>query len=259
MTEKQWEAFCRYKKTLKSLCDQWLSLEKELLPLQKEAAALKGGAADYPFETPVVYNTDYDKLTQEDEIRIFVVGDNPGKEEQMAKNRRYLCGQSGRIAAGFFSRNPDLKCDFKKNAVILNKTPVHTAKTVQLKYLFKNGSDAIKNLIIVSQKQMAELTAQLHQDFVKYAEKGKPVPELWLVGYSELKPKGLFKDYRETLRNAYSSEEGRSVWEKVFVYQHFSMNRFTIDLGDFMKANPGHELKESLELLGHMHRDEIFN
>ena len=259
MTDKQWEAFCRYKKTLKSLCNQWLSLEKELIPLQKEAAASKDGDADYPFETPVVYNTDYDKLTKEDEILIFVVGDNPGKEEQLAKNQRYLCGQSGRLAAGFFSRNPDLKCDFRKNTIILNKTPIHTAKTSQLKDLIKNGSVAVKNLIIVSQKKMAELTAQLHQDFVKYAEKGKPVPELWLVGYSELRPKKVFVEYRETLKKAYSSEEAKAAWEKVFVYQHFSMNRFQIDLKDFMKKNEGAGIKKCLEQLGHLHRDEIFN
>ena len=89
------------------------------------------------------------------------------------------------------------------------------------------------------------------------AEAGKPVPELWLVGYSELKPKGLFKEYRETLKASYS--ENKAVWEKVFVYQHFSMNRFTIDLGDFMKKNEQLGLKESLERLGHLHRDDIFN
>ena len=31
--------------------------------------------------------------------------------------------------------------DFRKNVIIVNKTPVHTAKTKQLKYLYKNGSE----------------------------------------------------------------------------------------------------------------------
>ena len=59
-----------------------------------------------------------DRLTPDDEIKLIVIGDNPGKDEQLTKNQRYLVGQAGKIADGFFKRNPELGIDFRKNVVI---------------------------------------------------------------------------------------------------------------------------------------------
>lgn len=253
MTKKQWEAFCEYRNQLKNYCDEWMKFSKDLEPLQKKAA--EGNTPEYPIETAVVYNTAYDDFTEDDEINLIVIGDNPGKDEQLKKNNKYLVGQSGKIAAGFFARNPELKTDFRKNVIIMNKTPVHTAKTTHLKYLMKNGGDQIKNLILDSQKKMATMAAELHQNLL--AEKGdRSVPtQLWLVGYAELKEKGIFTPYRECLKSSYKTD---SAWDKVFVYQHFSMNRFLVDLKDFRAKNPQYNLVEALENLGRMHRDEIF-
>ena len=253
MTEKQWNSFLSFKKEFKDLCDLWAQNREELLLLQKQ---IMGTDAGYNIETPVVYNTDYDRITKDDDINFIVIGDNPGKEEQLLKNQRYLCGQSGRLADGFFKRNPQLGTDFRKNVIIMNKTPVHTAKTVQLKELIKKGSPQIKTVVEESQVQMARLAAQLHRSLVENSPEGKMIPELWLVGYSELKPKGLFKIYRDTLKSEYS--ESPKAWEKVFVYQHFSMNRFSIDLKNFSNEHPELSLKENLENLGHLHRNEIF-
>ena len=104
-----------------------------MFPLQK--AAYEKDTPEYPLENAVVYNTSLDSVTEEDDIHLIVVGDNPGKEEQFEKNRKYLVGQSGRIAEGFFRRNEELNTDFRKNVIILNKTPLHTAKTKHLNYL----------------------------------------------------------------------------------------------------------------------------
>ena len=119
----------------------------------------------------------------------------------------------------------------------------------------KNGSPEIKKLILDSQKIMAEMTATLHQRLI--AEKGdKSVPpQLWLVGYAELKGKGIFLPYRDCLKSAYKNPDD---WNNVFVYQHFSMNRFSIDLKDFHQKNPQLDLVDALKNLGHQHRDEIF-
>lgn len=253
MTENQWKSFCKFKVKFKNLCDLWAQNHDELFLLQQQ---VMGTDADYNIETPVVYNTDYDKITREDEINLIVIGDNPGKEEQLLKNQRYLCGQSGRLADGFFKRNPELKTDFRKNVIIMNKTPVHTAKTTQLKDMIKKGSARIKQLIEESQKEMAKLAAGLHKELVEFSAQGKMKPELWLVGYSELKPKKIFELYRDTLKAEYS--QNKKAWNKVFVYQHFSMNRFLLDLREFIKNNPELSLKENLENLGHLHRNEIF-
>lgn len=268
MTELQWKAFKEFREEYKALCEKWMQLAPELKVLQEKAAYKEAKKNDslisdppYPVETPVVYNTAYDEITEDDEINLIVIGDNPGKEEQMAAKRKYLVGQSGRIAEGFFRRNSELGTDFRKNAIIINKTPVHSAKTNQLKDIIKEGSSDVKDLIYNSQKDMARLASKLHTDLVKYCDKNKKVPELWLVGYSELKEKKIFGEYRDCLKNEYLrtlGSEGKESWNKVFVYQHFSMNRFSIDLKAYMQNNERLDLTTALKNLGQQHKNEIF-
>ena len=120
MTKEQFAALEKFRDEYKKKCDEWSALAPQLIPLQKAAA--KDDTPDYPIETPVVYNTALDEITQDDDIKIIVIGDNPGKDEQLAKNQKYLVGQAGKIAQGFFARHPSLGVDFRKNAIILNKT-----------------------------------------------------------------------------------------------------------------------------------------
>ncbi len=253
MTEGQWKAFSTFREAFKAKCGQWNRDFSALLqPLQKAAA--QKDTPDYPLETALVYNRAFDDLRSEDTIRYFVIGDNPGKDEQLAKNNRYLVGQSGKIAAGFFARNPEFKTDFRKNVLILNKTPVHTAKTSHLKVLAKNGGEQIQKLIYESQGWMAEETARLHTALSAAADSKNPAPELWLVGYAELKGKGLFLHYRDLLHASYPAD----IWQQVYVFQHFSMNRFLIDLKDFRTSHAELSLQEAVHALGRQHRQEIF-
>ena len=131
----------------------------------------------------------------------------------------------------------------------MNKTPIHTAKTNHLKYLNKNGSEQIQNLIIDSQLWMAEQTAKLHSQLNA---------QLWLVGYSELKEKKIFTPYRNKLKETYLSLENTNPWDNVFVFQHFSMNRFSIDLNNFQKQNQSLSLQEAIKAIGILHKNEIF-
>ncbi len=253
MNKEQFEAFDSFRNDFKNKCQEWDSVFAcELRTLQKEAS--KKDTPEYPLETSVVYNKALDEVTEDSVIRYFVIGDNPGKDEQLKTNNRYLVGQSGKIAAGFFKKHPEFECDFRKNVIILNKTPVHTAKTNHLKFLMKNGGDGIAKLINDSQLYMAEKTADLHKSLCVLADEKNPAPELWLVGYAELKKKGIFGLYRDTLKMTYGSEPA---WEKVFVYQHFSMNRFSIDLKSYNESAQ-ESLKDSLIHLGKIHKKEIF-
>ena len=246
MTEKQWKSFCDFKNEFKNKIEEWKSAAPELTSLQKEAARL-AKTPEYPFETPVVYNRSLDELTIKDDIKLIVIGDNPGKDEQLSKNNRYLVGQAGKIAEGYFRKNPELGIDFRRNVIILNKTPLHSAKTAQLKVIAKMGGEKIAKLIQESQIWMAQKTAALHEALGT---------ELWLVGYSELKDKGIFAAYRDTLKASSSPE----AWERVYVFQHFSMNRFTIDLSDFIKTEKKENapLESNIHELGVLHRKEIF-
>lgn len=256
MTREQWDYFCNFKTEFKNQIQKWQNTCPQLQSLQKEAAKL-ARTPDYSFEIPVVYNTNLDEITQDSEIKMIMIGDNPGKDEQLAKNQKYLVGQAGKIAEGFFKKNPELNIDFRKNVIILNKTPVHSAKTAQLKTMMKLGGPDVEQLILESQLWMAQKTAALHCALQN---------ELWLVGYSELKEKGFFVPYRDTLQNYYK-KNSPSDWNRLYVFQHFSMNRFPIDLKNFIaeneecfqkNANESSPLMNAIHKLGAIHRDEIF-
>ena len=333
MTEKQWEVFCKFKEEFKRKVEEWKQVAPELTDLQRKAA-LDAKTPEYPFETSVVYNRDLDKLTKDDEIKLIVIGDNPGKDEQLAKNNRYLVGQAGKIADGFFKKNAELGVDFRKNVIILNKTPVHSAKTVQLKKIMQLGGKKIERLILESQLWMAEKTAEFYVDFLKSAApqtkqchsqnvscqsqlvschsparqenllspESITSPELWLVGYSELKDKGFFSSYRDKLKSTILEKSGSceaedetcvgreddtvskkppfTAWDGVYVFQHFSMNRFTIDLREqteslnsdlIGRATAGENigvvqsscddnssLLQKIHFVGKKHKEEIF-
>lgn len=252
MTDFQWEIFCKFREELKNQIKKWSKMIPNLQELQKDAAEYFK-TPEYSFETPIVYNSDLDKITKNDEIKLIVIGDNPGKDEQLEKNQKYLVGQAGKIAEGFFRRNPELKIDFRKNVIILNKTPIHSAKTSQLKFIVKNGGKKVESLFLESQLWMAEKTAELHSLLNQERH-----TELWLVGYSELKEKGIFLPYKNKLKENYQ-ENFQKDWNDVFVFQHFSMNRFSIDLQNFKIEHSGEQnLLENIHILGKNHKEEIF-
>lgn len=256
MTKPQWDIFQSFKNDFKTQCKIWQKHSAELIPFQKQIANLD--TPDYPIQTPVLYNTALDQLTQDSEIKLIVIGDNPGKSEQLSINQKYLVGQAGKIADGFFKKNPELKIDFRKNVIILNKTPIHSAKTKHLskiESLLQTNNSKAKNLILESQIWMAKRTAELHKELCKFCE-ASDKPQLWLVGYAELKKSGIFIPYKDELFLQY--DFGKHLeWENVFVYQHFSMNRFSIDLNSFSKKNKI-DFSSSLKKIGLIHKNEIF-
>jgi hypothetical protein len=274
MNTNQWKAFCSFRsdfKTQVEILTQMLTeanLNKVLASCQRDLA-LADKVPPYSIETPLVYNTALDTLTKDSTIKLIVIGDNPGKDEQLAKNRRYLVGQSGKIAEGFFNRNPELDIDFRKDVIILNKTFIHSAKTKELKKfektisqvedasLYKNESEAFAadffaTLLLQSQIWMAERTAKLHKELCKATSKGQAECQLWLIGYGELKNKGVFVPYGTTLAESYKNG---TFADNVFVFQHFSMNRFLIDL----RAHTDNTLSltQNIENVGRLHRKEI--
>lgn len=257
MTIFQWEYFNNFCNSFKNKVTEWNNQAKSLIVVQNKAKDFFNNV-DYELQTPIVYNTALDEITQNDEIKLIVIGDNPGKDEQLAKNQKYLVGQAGKLGNSFFKNHEELGINFRKNVIILNKTPIHSAKTNHLKKFASFGGKEIEDLIKETQIWMAQETAKLHQNLLKVSE-NKDFPQLWLVGYSELKEKGIFTDYKNELKKQYqTSEESKNAWNNVFVYQHFSMNRFSIDLKEFSTENKNLDLKTQLKTLGKKHKDEIF-
>lgn len=248
MTRAQWKAFTAFRDTFKHQCAAWSREAEGLIApdgatlgdLQREAARADG-TPEYPLESPVVYNTGLDSIAESDEISLIVVGDNPGKDEQLTRNSRYLVGQAGKLGEGFFRSNPELRTDFRKNVIILNKTPIHTAKTKELAYITKRGGERFSRFLRETQIWMAAETARLREGL------GCP---LWLVGYAELREKGLFRAYAEELRKNCEDDPAG-----ILLFQHFSMNRFSIDLKE--RRSPDLSLETNLREIGVAHRKEI--
>ena len=202
----------------------------------------------YQAETPAVFNQALDDFTEQSSIKLILVGDNPGRREQ--ENRRYLVGPSGKIAEKFFLKNFAPEIDWRKNVLILNKTPIHTPRTAELKTLYTLGGIKTEEIILSSQKTMAEL---LH-DFwlVLSGESGRTVP-VWIIGYSEMKKGGIFEIYTETLKTICS--KNTAFGESIYFFRHFSMNQFTIDLKK--RAINGESTQKSLERIGKAYRRQI--
>ena len=215
----------------------------ELQALQQEL--VDNRTPRYTVETPVVYNTALDEIGPDSEIKLILVGDNPGRREQMAENRRYLIGPSGKIAEKFFRDNPSLGIDFRKNVIILNKTPVHTPRTADLRQLCRNFQEKLTE----SQQFMARLLFEFHEAFAC---------DVWITGYCELGKKGVFAPYTEELKAVYGKN---SLKDAVFLYRHFSMNQFTVDLKR-QAAGGGTPHKEpltrTLNRIGTAYRERFF-
>jgi hypothetical protein len=203
----------------------------------------------YRVERPVVYNGSLDAITEVDEIKIILIGDNPGRREQ--ETGRYLVGPSGKLAENFFRAHPALGIDFRKNVLILNKTPVHTPRTADLKKLAAGGkggmaNEAVAALIRQSQREMVSLLQQFYAAL-------RPV-KIWIIGYSEMKKGGLFAEYTKALFEMLPSRD-------ICLYRHFSMNQFLIDYNDkakqFLPLAEGDGEWAILRTIGEHYRERI--
>jgi hypothetical protein len=156
-------------------------------------------------------------------------------------------GPSGKIAETFFRNNPDLGIDFRRNVVILNKTPIHTPRTADLAGLCRLGSPELTDLVEASQRIMAALLLEFHRALA-------PAP-VWISGYSEMRRGGIFGAYTESLIRLYSGKARAALRESLFLYHHFSMNQFTINLR--REIRPGEKTEEALLRIGRAHRERI--
>lgn len=130
------------------------------------------------------------------DIKYIIVGDNPGKEE-CALNRYFIGNKTNYIRTFFekiYGKN------YERYILFLNKTPVHTNKTVLLK-----GHSGIEE----TQKIMAELICDI--------ERINSVP-IWIMGHSHLKD--LFKAFWLKIKDM----------NNVFVFNHPSRTCFLRDV-----------------------------
>lgn len=257
MRTETYDVIDAIRKEFHGLVQIWSTDNPYLLEAQERLRA-KQGYDDYRVETSIVYNRALDDISPDDEIKVILVADNPGKKEQLAVNNRYLVGQSGKLAEGWFRR--ELGIDFRREVLILNKTPVHTPKTAELDILAKSSGlhrHRLEALLAGSQAAMADLAWRLYVALCGTGSSGtlSKGPVLWISGVGELRKGGLFEIYRDELfrRLARSSpEERRGVW----AFNHFSMNQFAIEIK--RKAKLGTPIAEELARIGPENRVRVF-
>lgn len=232
-----------------------LTRDLPFLPSLQESLRRELGYDDYRIETPVVYNRALDDLGPRDRISFILVADNPGKKEQLAVNNRYLVGQSGKLAEGFFRDR--LGVDFRKDVAILNKTPIHTPKTAELRRLLalaeaagRREGEELRRAFRESQGAMATLARRLHGSLG--ADGTGAV--LWVSGLGELREKGLFRPWAEALGAAYEGAPAALV-DRVWLFNHFSMNQFAIEVKK--KADPAKPLLGELGRIGVENRKRV--
>ncbi len=249
MRAAAFRAFCRLRDEFEERTREWAATAPWLAELQEELRETLG-YGDYRVETPVVFNEALREVEASSEPVFVLVADNPGKMEQLARNRRYLVGQSGKLAEGWFRR--ELGIDFRKEVILINKTPLHTPKTAELRKLLVLADakkparrQALLELLNESQRWMATLARRLHETL------GVP---LWISGYGELGPRGLFAPYSEALALEYGKAPP-SLRGGVLLFRHFSMNQFAIEMKE--KRNPDLSLLSELERIGSDNRKRI--
>ena len=259
MNRSAWNRFVKARERFRYETEELARLLPKLKIIQQKLAdgrATNSRATDnratknslYVVQTPVVYNSALDDVTSDDEIKLILVADNPGRREQEAKNRRYLVGPSGKIAQKFFRENPALGIDFFKNVIILNKTPIHSPRTADLRELCRieeeTGSRALAPALEESQRTMAALLLDFHEALQT------PV---WIIGYSEMRRGGIFEVYTERLKSLYADK--KEMYKQIYFYRHFSMNQFTIDLKK--QSLPEENTAKSLKRIGEEYRQRI--
>lgn len=197
---------------------------------------------NYQVENILVFNKDLKAIKNPEAIRYILVADNPGKDEQLDINQRYLVGTAGKIARNFFLRNKLVK-DFSEEVIILNKTPIHTPKTGDLAELKKN--DNLHNLLRETEEYMASLLIKLQNLLMC---------DIWLIGLSELK-KGIFKSFRQTI--SFELETNETFQNHLYCFMHFSMGSFSKNYKKLAKSELS--LEENLSYIGTQNRKKIFS
>jgi hypothetical protein len=256
MRSDAYAALDSIRREFRGLVDAWSAANPYLQEAQ-EGLRAQQGYEDYRVETPIVYNRALDDIVPESNVKIVLVADNPGKKEQLAVNNRYLVGQSGKLAEGWFKR--ELGIDFRREVLILNKTPIHTAKTAELSLLIRSSGQRrqrLEALLKESQASMADLAWRLYSA-LRGPDSGADVafPALFISGLGELRRGGLFEVYRDELGKRLAQADP-ALRSGLWAFNHFSMNQFAIEIK--RKVQAGKPMASELARIGRENSVRIF-
>jgi hypothetical protein len=104
------------------------------------------------------------------------------------------------------------------------------------------GGAELEKAIASSQHFMAKIICRFHTALA-------PLP-VWIIGYSEMKKGGIFEVFTESLKSLYAKRPARK--KEIFLFRHFSMNQFAIDLGQ--RIRKGEDMTAALTRIGAAYR-----
>ncbi|WP_214802010.1 hypothetical protein [Exiguobacterium sp. ERU656] len=164
-----------------------------------------------------IYNENLDQLNASS-IKYILVGDNPGVKEK--EHNKYLIGATGLIARSFFKSELEVS-DFNNEVLILNKTPIHSAKTSGLSEICKSSN---MDLLQVTQEYMCNLIYNLQNllncEVIILGFGGCRINKKWDLKVQTSKKEKTMIHFFLKLREFLMSDKKFS--ENVFVAQHFS-------------------------------------
>ncbi|MGL4956987.1 MAG: uracil-DNA glycosylase family protein [Bacteroidales bacterium] len=204
MTKNEWDAFQNFRAAFKRKIAVWKAM--------------------YPGEI-FVYNSDLDTIIEETDIRYIFVGDNPGVQEK--EQGRYLAGHSGQICDKFMKER--LEIDMA-NVLVLNKTPIHTPSTMDLK---KVNPDALKETQIWMAQQIALLTKVFTE------------VDLCIFGISHLGKGNLFEPFCEVLKTGLDPIYAD---KHLYAFKHFSYGQFHGDYNDAVEQGLPYPTPDSIDV-----------
>ncbi len=224
MTPSQYRRFSDIRDRMRDYVDSLLKDNLWILNVQRDLYRARGYREE-ELETPIVYNLSLDEITRESSPLFIIVADNRSSGTE-GKKSAVSGRQAGKLAVSWFRTNLDM--DFRSATVIINKTPVHTPKTAELRLLVRlarERSTELATLLAESQKVMARFACELAECL--------QVP-LWVSGRGELKRRGIFRPWAEELR-ARCMEAPASVRGQILLFRHFSMNQFAIEYSNALR------------------------
>ncbi len=120
---------------------------------------VKDWNSKYAGKIEFVYNAEQMNYLDFSQIKYILIGDNPGKNEK--DDKKYFADGRGANTAGSNARRffAYLGVDFDKEILVLNKTPMFTKSTLELRQ-YKKG---YKGILAESQRFMAELANDFHK------------------------------------------------------------------------------------------------
>jgi len=196
-----------------------------------------------------VFNKCLLKVRDWSEVKYIIVADNPGKNER--KKSRYLVSDhknhlsSGSIAKAVFDY-----IGIKGQYIVLNKCPIYTKETEDLKKYDKKDYELLKT----TQENMAELTFELHMLLCELHVRSIEKPKVYIFGLGD--SYDLDDGWLATIPEEKNGRKN-SINRIGQYYAGQIMRFYFAKIRELYKQNS--ELQKSLFIMKHFSRWQIFS